>query len=105
MPFDFVHILYGFDLQIYNKTIALHVLQQKNPPHFRKAEFFTFQIVSPSENECTYYSDNHYYPENCLNTFEIFQILLLSFSQSHLYSMLCYIPFSPSVFACLLTIF
>ena len=39
MPFDFVHILYGFDLQIYNKTIALHVLQQKNPPHFRKAEF------------------------------------------------------------------
>ena len=40
MPFDFVHILYGFDLQIYNKTIALHVLQQKNPPHFRKAEFF-----------------------------------------------------------------
>ena len=36
MPFDFVHILYGFDLQIYNKTIALHVLQQKNPPQFRK---------------------------------------------------------------------
>lgn len=35
----FVHILYGFDLQIYNKTMALHVLQQKNPPCESWADF------------------------------------------------------------------
>ena len=43
MPFDFVHILYGFDLQIYNKTIALHVLQQKKRLTFARQIFHIIQ--------------------------------------------------------------